>query len=111
MPELQLLGAASMDRNVLQPELLDDVVEPSAPTLHRLNEVKLHIGSHDREHDPGKPRARPDICYPLAGIDKARDSGRIDQVAIPDDRQLSRPDEPPLLTLKCKQLRKCHDPL
>src|SRR5690625_3234365 len=109
MPELQLLGAASMDRNVLQPELLDDVVEPGAPTLHRLNEVKLHIGSHDREHDPGKPRARPDICYPLAGFNKARDGSRIDQVPIPDDGEFARPDEPSFLTFTCEQLAKRHD--
>ena len=48
----ELLGPTSVHRDVLEPEIADDPLEPGGASQHRLDEVDLEVRPGDRQGHP-----------------------------------------------------------
>ena len=58
-----LLGSETLHNDVLEPERIHLLGEPDGPTLHRLDQRELDVGSSDRQDDARKPGSRADVRH------------------------------------------------
>ncbi|GAA2052563.1 hypothetical protein GCM10009820_10350 [Leifsonia soli] len=74
------------------------LVEPRNPALHRLDQNERHVGSCDREDEPGKAGSAADITHSPRSEEGSND-GAIQDVPRPQAGELERTDKSALFTL------------
>lgn len=93
-----VLSPPAHDGHVGEAEGLHHLAQPHDPPLHRLEEHDLEVRPHGGQHDPWEARARADVHDSAAAGKQRRHRGRVQQVPLPEDRNLPRSDETALHT-------------
>lgn len=80
-----VLGARPDDRHPLaELELVDDILEPSHPTLHRFQQDDADVRAGQGDRDPWQTRPAADVDNRVLPLQDLLHDGRVEDVPIPD---------------------------
>lgn len=99
------LGPAADDRHMIQAQQLDDLLKEVGPPQKRLEQRDLQIGAHQSQRNTGKPGPGPHVAHRDALRNHLGEHRTVQQVALPQSRDLARTDQTPLDPRIRKHLR------
>ena len=90
----RLLGPPPHDLDVAEPEVGDGPGQPLRAPEHRLDEGDGEVRPGDGQSESGQPGARPHIDDRRRLGERVGDDGTVEQVSVPQSRDLPGADEP-----------------
>ena len=94
-PSVHLLCSPAHDFGRRQPERRSSLSQPDDPPVHRLEKDNPQIRAHAGQHDAGEPGTTANIDDGALGGQEGGNGRRVEDVAFPDPRDLTRADESP----------------